>query len=44
MVIEELQLYRNTDEEPREMAKNGLYEEEVALGEKVGAMGHHLDG
>lgn len=35
-IVEELRLYRNSDEETREMAEEGLYSDEIELVEKLG--------
>lgn len=35
-MMEELRMYRNEDEEPREMDEDGLYEDEIALATKLG--------
>ena len=35
-LLEEIQLYRNNDEEPREMTISGLYDDERTLAKKLG--------
>lgn len=37
-MMEELCMYRNEDEEPREMTDNGLYADEISLADKLGIL------